>query len=683
MASGVGNRSDSKSFVARGWARISGRRKKNRFPNPAIPEDEPIEVAEVAHEDIAIDIQPMDVVSPQKGRFNRGMDRLRRSLRESFRRKPKSRSTDSAPNELTVPPSTSATTGANSSEKNPAWHIVEDEVRAGRCHFDVKYLGAIEVFESRGMDVCENAMKVMRTQRRRVIKGVLYVSGDGLRVVDNEDNHGLIVDQTIEKVSFCSPDRNHPKGFAYICRDGTTRRWMCHGFHATRESGERLSHAVGCAFAICLEKKRKREAVSFDQGAAKENTTESGAATNGGFANCRNNKAYSSFNRQLTISERLQDPQSAIVNETPPSASSSLFEDQVLPRPQGNRSLFERQGSFKAPEPASSASSFRRQFSLRSDCQRKPVYDGLSQLCNEPIIEGEELWPESSLISQFSTLPTSSSFQSTFTSAPNQSPKVITNSPHALSAFQNDGWQGTPVKRPYPAAAASSTNGPSSNDALIDWNSKPKLVKEVKADDWLEQMLRNTSLSSSTATGSLPVCTEKRSMMTSGPPPNHPPPPLPPTADKLAAALGSSPPSVADPFSKGYQRLRNSVEISFSEDLNNSTLAKIGDSTNSIAYSLLNESANNSTTSTAIDLTADCNSNGATDLFGQPIFNPASPQSTPTTSSQFCNGVVRSTNSASAAPSDDPFDVEWSTLAINSAASKSTNPFANTLTAAR
>lgn len=24
--------------------------------------------------------------------------------------------------------------------------------------------------------------------------------------------------------------------------------------------GERLSHAVGCAFAICLEKKRKREA---------------------------------------------------------------------------------------------------------------------------------------------------------------------------------------------------------------------------------------------------------------------------------------------------------------------------------------------------------------------------------------------------------------------------------------
>jgi len=49
-------------------------------------------------------------------------------------------------------------------------------------------------------------------------------------------HQGLIVDQTIEKVSFCAPDRNHEKGFAYICRDGTTRRWMCHGFLAIKES---------------------------------------------------------------------------------------------------------------------------------------------------------------------------------------------------------------------------------------------------------------------------------------------------------------------------------------------------------------------------------------------------------------------------------------------------------------
>lgn len=33
----------------------------------------------------------------------------------------------------------------------------------------------------------------------------------------------LIVDQTIEKVSFCAPDRNHDRGFSYICRDGGSR----------------------------------------------------------------------------------------------------------------------------------------------------------------------------------------------------------------------------------------------------------------------------------------------------------------------------------------------------------------------------------------------------------------------------------------------------------------------------
>lgn len=49
----------------------------------------------------------------------------------------------------------------------------------------------------------------------------------------------LIVDQTIEKVSFCAPDRNYDKAFSYICRDGTTRRWMCHCFMALKDSVRR------------------------------------------------------------------------------------------------------------------------------------------------------------------------------------------------------------------------------------------------------------------------------------------------------------------------------------------------------------------------------------------------------------------------------------------------------------
>ena len=34
---------------------------------------------------------------------------------------------------------------------------------------------------------------------------------------------------------------------------------MCHAFMALKDSGERLSHAVGCAFAICLERKQRRD----------------------------------------------------------------------------------------------------------------------------------------------------------------------------------------------------------------------------------------------------------------------------------------------------------------------------------------------------------------------------------------------------------------------------------------
>ncbi|XP_047507694.1 protein numb isoform X1 [Pieris napi] len=187
-----------------------------------------------------------------------GMERLRRSFRESFRRRKGSPPESARPHQ---------------------WHADEAAVRAGTCTFPVKYLGCVEVFESRGMQVCEEALKVLRNSRRRPVRAVLHVSGDGLRVVE-EETKGLIVDQTIEKVSFCAPDRNHERGFSYICRDGTTRRWMCHGFLASRDSGERLSHAVGCAFAACLERKQRRDkecAVSMSIDAASHAFTRQGS----------------------------------------------------------------------------------------------------------------------------------------------------------------------------------------------------------------------------------------------------------------------------------------------------------------------------------------------------------------------------------------------------------------------
>uniref|UniRef100_T1JP22 PID domain-containing protein n=1 Tax=Strigamia maritima TaxID=126957 RepID=T1JP22_STRMM len=272
------------------------------------------------------------------------MDRLRRSLRESFRRKKEHVPECSKPHQ---------------------WQSDEAAVRSGTCNFAVKYLGCVEVFESRGMQVCEEALKLLRVgfggivigvlklgtktnSRRRPIKGILYVTGDGLRVVEDETKVGLIVDQTIEKVSFCAPDRNHDRGFSYICRDGTTRRWMCHGFLAVKDSGERLSHAVGCAFAACLERKQKRDkecgvTMTFDP----------------------NNSTFTrtgSF-RQTSLTERMQDPQECKPADPPPV--KQVHNPFAIERPHATPMMLQRQGSFRGFSQLSQSSPFKRQLSLR------------------------------------------------------------------------------------------------------------------------------------------------------------------------------------------------------------------------------------------------------------------------------------------------------------------------------
>ncbi|XP_065081837.1 protein numb isoform X2 [Ochlerotatus camptorhynchus] len=256
------------------------------------------------------------------------MDRLRKSFRDSFRRR-KDRVPEAA--------------------KPHQWQADEQAVRSATCTFPVKYLGCVEVFESRGMQVCEEALKVLRNSRRRAIRAQLHVSGDGLRVVE-EDTKGLIVDQTIEKVSFCAPDRNTDRGFSYICRDGTTRRWMCHGFLASKDTGERLSHAVGCAFAVCLERKQRRDkecgvTMTFDM----KNST---FTRTGSF-------------RQQTMTERLANADTAVVAPTQNNNGSKAFNPFAIERPHATPSMLERQGSFRGFTQIGAASPFKRQMSLR------------------------------------------------------------------------------------------------------------------------------------------------------------------------------------------------------------------------------------------------------------------------------------------------------------------------------
>lgn len=172
-----------------------------------------------------------------------------------------------------------------------------------------------------------------------------------MRVVD-DDTKGLIVDQTIEKVSFCAPDRNHERGFSYICRDGTTRRWMCHGFLASKDSGERLSHAVGCAFAVCLDRKQRRDkecgvTMTFDR--------ETSTFTRTGSFRTQ------SITERLAANERGIDTPSATV--TP--MQSKAFNPFAIERPHATPSMLERQNSFRGFNALGASSPFKRQMSLR------------------------------------------------------------------------------------------------------------------------------------------------------------------------------------------------------------------------------------------------------------------------------------------------------------------------------
>ncbi|XP_049867854.1 protein numb [Pectinophora gossypiella] len=278
-----------------------------------------------------------------------GMERLRRSFRESFRRRKGSPPESARPHQ---------------------WHADEAAVRAGTCTFPVKYLGCVEVFESRGMQVCEEALKLLRNSRRRPVRAVLHVSGDGLRVVE-EETKGLIVDQTIEKVSFCAPDRNHERGFSYICRDGTTRRWMCHGFLASRDSGERLSHAVGCAFAACLERKQRRDkecAVSMSIDAASHAFTRQGSFRKSGITGRRASEADASMSPAGAGGGAVNAALAALPAHPaapPPAPRPTPHNPFAVERPHAAPHLLERQGSFRGFAHLNNSSPFKRQMSLR------------------------------------------------------------------------------------------------------------------------------------------------------------------------------------------------------------------------------------------------------------------------------------------------------------------------------
>nr|XP_023962374.1 protein numb homolog isoform X8 [Chrysemys picta bellii] len=337
------------------------------------------------------------------------------------------------------------------------WQTDEEGVRTGKCSFPVKYLGHVEVDESRGMHVCEDAVKRLKSTGKKAVKAVLWVSADGLRVVD-EKTKDLIVDQTIEKVSFCAPDRNFDRAFSYICRDGTTRRWICHCFMAVKDTGERLSHAVGCAFAACLERKQKREkecgvTATFD--ASRTTFTREGSF--------RVTTATEQAERE-EIMRQIQDAKaetevkttaapSATPSNTAPSPGSpasptaditasldkEMNHPHVIPRRHAPIEQLARQGSFRGfPALSQKMSPFKRQLSLRinelpSTVQRKTDFPMKNSV---PEMEGE-VDSISSLCSQI-TNAFSTPSEDPFSSAPMTKPTTVV-APQS-PAFQGTEW---------------------------------------------------------------------------------------------------------------------------------------------------------------------------------------------------------------------------------------------------
>ncbi|KAL6043241.1 hypothetical protein STEG23_022761 [Scotinomys teguina] len=320
------------------------------------------------------------------------------------------------------------------------WQTDEEGVRTGKCSFPVKYLGHVEVDESRGMHICEDAVKRLKATGKKAVKAVLWVSADGLRVVD-EKTKDLIVDQTIEKVSFCAPDRNFDRAFSYICRDGTTRRWICHCFMAVKDTGERLSHAVGCAFAACLERKQKREkecgvTATFD--ASRTTFTREGSFR---VTTATEQAEREEIMKQLQDAKKETDkagvgPSVAPGNTAPsPSSPTSPTSDSAasletnphaIPRRHAPIEQLARQGSFRGfPALSQKMSPFKRQLSLRinelpSTMQRKTDFPIKNAV---PEVEGEAE-SISSLCSQI-TSAFSTPSEDPFSSAPMTKPVTL------------------------------------------------------------------------------------------------------------------------------------------------------------------------------------------------------------------------------------------------------------------
>ncbi|RVE57636.1 hypothetical protein OJAV_G00218190 [Oryzias javanicus] len=515
------------------------------------------------------------LTGPSLGRGGDHRGSVMNKLRQSFRRK----------KDVYVP----------ESSRPHQWQTDEEAVRSGKCSFAVKYLGHVEVEESRGMHICEDAVKRLKTDRKffkgffakagkKAVRAVLWVSADGLRVVDDKTKD-LILDQTIEKVSFCAPDRNFERAFSYICRDGTTRRWICHCFMAIKDSGERLSHAVGCAFAACLERKQKREkecgvTATFD--ANRTTFTREGSFR---VTTATEAAEREEVMRQLQEVKKVEadvtaagNPANCATNPAAPRSGSpaspssspplSGLGPQAIPRRHAPAEALARQGSFRGfPALSQKTSPFKRHMSLRmnelpSTMQRRsdfPIKNAVPERRRRgPLLLRPMPKPASS--PQSPVAPVNGSTPAFPVPAAANPPAL----PPALPVRETNPWAktpaGAPVQAPPPVQPGSDWSSPAA--AVAPPPSSPAVTSHKRssseADRWLEEVSKSVRapqpspvLAAATPPSQL---FPAQAAMSSAPPavPLGFMPPVPPAVPMLPPPAGfHNPPPVSFPLANG------------------------------------------------------------------------------------------------------------------------------------
>lgn len=161
---------------------------------------------------------------------------------------------------------------------------------------------------------------------------------------------------------------------------------MCHGFLSSKDSGERLSHAVGCAFAVCLERKQRRDkecgvTMTFDM----KNST---FTRTGSF-------------RQQTMTERINDGMNGTQTATV-APQQKAYNPFAIERPHATPSMLERQGSFRGFTQIGAQSPFKRQMSLRindlpSNAERQRAFLDTNQQQRSAVSPIPEISPQPSV----------------------------------------------------------------------------------------------------------------------------------------------------------------------------------------------------------------------------------------------------------------------------------------------